>query len=53
MKGKLLTGFSESGILFLVETTDPRLVAKKPLNYISDNFLQFKKQKLFPSASAN
>ncbi|MDY6916815.1 MAG: hypothetical protein SVP26_02545 [Chloroflexota bacterium] len=24
-------------------------LAKKPLNYISDNFLQFKKQQLFPS----
>ena len=26
-------------------------LAKKPLNYISDNLLQFKKQKLFPSLS--
>ncbi len=27
-------------------------LAKKPLNYISDNLLQFKKQKLFPSLSS-
>jgi len=28
-------------------------LAKKPLNYISENLLQFKKQKLFPSLSAD
>ena len=28
-------------------------LAKKPLNYISEHFLQFKKQKLFPSHSSN
>jgi len=28
-------------------------LAKKPLNFISDNFLHFKKQKLFPSVSSN
>lgn len=28
-------------------------LAKKPLNYISENFLQFKKQKLCPSLSSN
>jgi len=28
-------------------------LAKKPLNYISENFLQFKKQKLFPLLSSN
>ena len=28
-------------------------LAKKPLNYISENFLQFKKHKLFPSLSSN
>jgi len=28
-------------------------LAKKPLNYISEHFLRFKKERLFPSLSAN
>lgn len=79
MAEELLKGLSDNDILFLLETVEPRLIArietikgdpsiiegileqenerfslaKKPLNFISENSLQFKKQKLFPSVSSN
>ena len=36
-----------------VITLDKFILAKKPPNYISEHFLQFRKEKLFPSLSSN
>lgn len=54
---KLAGEHKNAGILELTEVLwqlhDKFNLAKKPLNYISDNLLRFRKQKLFPSLSSN